>query len=387
MPDNCTLYFLNLKEYSPTPLSRHHLDIYSHIAGGFAIFEFVYSGLTPVAGLTGLPVFLWYIQACTGMINLSVCTPTVSDEGIRMSDPQMGQLLAFMSALCFAGGGVFISKAAKLRGDTGVLFSIFVTMVFSCLLWLILEKESLNQEWDRDWWAGIAWFIVAGLFAMVFGRSLLYASIRHLGVTRSSSVKRLNPFFSALLAWIFLAEPITAWDGVGMLAIAIAFVMLIQNTERSTHLDPSEDQLTTYSYMWGVGAALAYAFAYIARKYGLAYINAPIFGTMISAVSGFVFFVLAGMLVPGYRKNLRNTFTNLNRWLVLAGICVSSGQILSFAALYYETVTTVVMINSLEIFLASFLSVVVFRTEKRPDLITCIAAVIATVGVIIIATG
>jgi hypothetical protein len=45
----------------------------------------------------------------------------------------------------------------------------------------------------------------------------------------------------------------------------------------------------------------------------------------------------------------------------------------------------VVMIASLEIFISSFLSVVVFRTEARPDLETYIAAAIATAGVIAIA--
>lgn len=304
-----------------------------------------------------------------------------------MSDPQLGQLLAVLSTICFAGGGVFVSMAARIRGDNGVLFSIFATMVFSCLIWLVLEEDSRSLNHDTEWWIGIAWFALAGLFAMVFGRSLLYTSIRYLGVTRSSAIKRLNPFFTVLLAWVFLSEPITGWDGAGMLAIALAFFMLVSNTRTSMQLDPAADRLSTLSYMWGVGSALAYAFAYIARKYGLASINAPVFGTMISAISGFAFFVIAAVFVRSYRHNLRNLFTNLNRWLVLAGLFVSSGQILTFAALYYEKVSTVVMINSLEIFLASFLSVVVFRAEKRPDLNTYIAAVIATAGVIAVAAG
>jgi len=304
-----------------------------------------------------------------------------------MSDPQTGQLLAALSMLCFAFGSVFVSKAARQRGDTGVLFSIFVTMVFSCVLWLIMERNTIILEHDRAWWTGIAWFVIAGLFAMVFGRSLLYASIRYLGVTRSSSVKRLNPFFAALLAWIFLSEPITGWDGAGMLAIALAFFLLIRSSGKPGQFDPAEDQLSTLSYMWGVGAALAYAFANIARKYGLINMDAPVFGTMISAISGFGFFVLAGLFVQSYRDNLLRMFHNLNRWSVLGGICVSCGQILTFAALSYESVATVVMIGSLEIFVASFLSVFVFRTEKRPDTLTVLAALIATAGVIAVASG
>ncbi len=304
-----------------------------------------------------------------------------------MSNPQLGQFLAILSTICFAGGGVFVSKAARIRGDSGVLFSIFATMVFSCALWLILEEDSRQLVHDHDWWQGIAWFALAGLFAMVFGRSLLYTSIRYLGVTRSSALKRLNPFFSALLAWVFLAEPITLLDGAGMAAIACAFILLIKANKNSGSLDPAASRLSSMSYMWGVGSALAYAFAYISRKYGLENINAPVFGTMISAVSGFLFFVVAAGFVRTYRESLLNLFSNLNRWLVLAGVFVSAGQILSFSALYYEKVSTVVMINSMEIFLSSFLSVVIFRTEKRPEMMTYIAAVIATVGVVVVAVG
>jgi len=304
-----------------------------------------------------------------------------------MSDPQLGQLLACLSTLCFAAGSVFISKAAKAKGNTGVMFSIFVTMALSCLLWIILEEENTYQQIDASWWRGVAWFAVAGILAMAFGRSLLYASIRYLGVTRSSSVKRLNPFFSVLLAYLFLAEPITGMDGAGMITIAIAFGLLLYKPDRPIDVDNSSEGIRVAYYMWGVGAALAYAFAYIARKYGVINLDAPVFGTMISAISGFAVFVIAAAFSRIYSDKLRNMFTNLNRWLVLAALCASSGQILMFSALSYEKVSTVVMINSLEIFIASFLAVVVFRTESRPDRQTSLAAVLATIGVIAIVAG
>jgi drug/metabolite transporter (DMT)-like permease len=304
-----------------------------------------------------------------------------------MSDAQLGQLLAALSMLFFSFGSVFISKAAMQRGDTGVLFSIFTTMVFSCVLWLVMERDNIEVVHDQQWWTGIGWFIAAGLFAMVFGRTLVYASIKHLGVIRSSSVKRLNPFFSALLAWLLLSEPITAWDGVGMFAIGLAFVLLIRNIGAHRHLNAADKQLSMLGYTVGVGAALAYAFANIARKFGLINLDAPVFGTMISAVSGFGFFVVAALFLRSYRTNLLNMFSNLNRWSVLAGICASSGQILTFAALSYESVSTVVMIGSLEVFVSSFLSVYIFHTERRPDPMTLLAAFLATGGVIIVSAG
>jgi drug/metabolite transporter (DMT)-like permease len=255
------------------------------------------------------------------------------------------------------------------------------------VLWLLLEDVSVNRPIDIAWWSGVAWFAVAGILAMAFGRTMLYASIRYLGVTRSSSVKRLNPFFSVLLAYFFLAEPITGLDGAGILAIAAAFGLLMHKSSNVAHADRISEDIPSVYYLWGVGAALAYAFAYIARKYGVMNLDAPVFGTMISAISGFVFFLFAAAFSKSHKDNLLNMFNNLNRWLVLAGIFASSGQILMFSALTYEKVSTVVMINSLEIFVASFLAVVVFRTERRPDRKTVIAAVLATAGVIAVAAG
>jgi len=305
-----------------------------------------------------------------------------------MSDPQFGQLLALLSALSFAFGTVFVAKGAKGGGDRGVLFSIFVTMIFSWVLWLLLEAGDVGQYGNVLWWQGVAWFALAGILAMVFGRTLVYASIRYLGVTRSSSVKRLNPFFSVILAFIFLAEPITRWDLIGMCLIAVAFGLLLCSNKNYTPVSQSHnDRLSPVHYLWGVGSALAYAFAYIARKHGIEATDTPVFGTMVSAATGFIFFMVAAIFSKPWFDNLRNIFSNLNLWLTLAAIFVSMGQILQFSALYYEKVSTVVMINSMEIFIASFLSVVIFRAERRPDIATYIGAIIATAGVIAVASG
>lgn len=304
-----------------------------------------------------------------------------------MSDALTGQLLALLSAVAFACSNVFISKGASGGGDRGVMFSVLVTMVFSCLLWLTLEGGSFGAGDPETWWKGVGWFALAGVLAMVFGRTFLYASIRKLGVTRASAVKRLNPFFSLLLAFLLLGEPITGLDGLGIVGIALAFGLLIRRSfKRSADIVEAQSAPPSLgNYGWGVGSALSYALAYITRKYGLVLIGAPAFGTMISAVSGFTFFAIAAVFVAQYRDNFRNMFSNLNVWLVLAAITVSLGQILLFAALFFEKVSTVVMIASLEIFISSFLSVVVFRTEVRPDLETYIAATIATLSVVAIA--
>ena len=302
-----------------------------------------------------------------------------------MTEATLGQLFALGSAVCFALSNVFISKGSTGKGDRGVIFSVLVTLVFSFMLWLLIDGGKIEVETDEAMFKGVLWFALAGLFAMVLGRSFMYASFRFLGVTRASTLKKATPFFSVLLAFVLLGETLSSLNIVGMVLIAVAFGILSRKSFQK--IPPEEKELTPalVDYSWGLAAAVSYGMSFVTRKYGLMYIASPALGTMISASVGFLFFLVAAIFSRQYRDNMRNLFSNLNRWLVLAAIFVSSGQILIFAALSYETVSTVVIISSLEVFLASFLAVVIFKTEKRPGFDVYLAASIAVAGAIFVA--
>jgi len=304
-----------------------------------------------------------------------------------MTDQVLGAALALISAISFACSNVFISMSAVKKSDNrGVLLSVVFTFGISTLAWLAFERGETGDSSGETWLIGIGWFALAGISAVVLGRTFLFASIRRLGVARAAATKRLNPFFSVLLAVLILSEPVTWLDGGGMILVALAFAILIQRSFAArTAAETNEPQ--PIDYTWGVASAFAYATAYILRKYGLAAIAAPAFGTMVSAAAGLAFFAGASVLVEARRQDFTTLFSGVDRWMVAAGFAISFGQISLFAALYYESVSTVVMINSLEIFISIFLSVVVFRTEAKPSAHTFAAAALATLGVIAVAAG
>ena len=307
-----------------------------------------------------------------------------------ISTTLLGQFLALFSAFCFAGTGVCVSRTKMHEGDRGVMFSVVVTILFSVLLWLWMEGPNLETLTAPHSAAGIFWYVVSGLCAMVVGRSFLYVSIRRLGPTRSAATKRLNPFFSVVVAAVVLAEPITKLTGIGMVAIAVAFAIMIHASFRaaSGKARPGASHVpTVLDYSWGVASALAYAAAYVARKLGLHAMPSPALGTLISALAGFGTYLVMAAINPKNLRNLMGMFRNLDGWLICAAVLMSAGQIALFFALMYERIAVVVMISSLEIFIASFLSVVVFKTETRPDPLTYLAAVIATGGVVVVSLG
>jgi len=296
-----------------------------------------------------------------------------------------GELLALLSALCFALFNVTISRTKASGGDKGVLFSVIVTIGFSFAIFLVLEAGRITLEPTRDTATGLALFAFAGVSAMAFGRTLVFSSIRKLGPTRASAVKRLNPFFSVLLAALILSEPVTRVDLLGLAAIALAFVILVSDSLRRAN--PATPTVGPLAYGVGAAAALAYAVSYILRKAGLDVLDAPALGTFVSALAGFSAFAMLAILSDRYRPMFRGVFQNLDGPIVISAFLVSSGQILMFAALAYAPVSTVVMISSLEIFFSFFLSWLVFGTDKRPGLSITASAGLAVLGVVLVATG
>ena len=301
----------------------------------------------------------------------------------------LGETFAVLSAMSFALAGVVITRTAASRGDKGVLFSVVVTIAFSFAIFLAVEAGRVEIWATSGTLLGLALFALAGLTAMTIGRSLVFESIRRLGAFRASAVKRLNPFFSVVLAAVFLGEAVTDFDLLGLAAIALAFGLLIRENMRRRGVADGATGGGPGLGAFGVGAAAAFAYAisYIARKAGLDHLGAPAFGTFFSAVSGFVGFALLALVSPAYRQMFRGMFRNVDRYVAGAAILISVGQILMFAALAHEKVSTVVMISSLEVFFSIFLVTVVFRTEARPGAGVFAAAAFAVAGVILVAGG
>ncbi|WP_212524345.1 DMT family transporter [Actibacterium sp. MT2.3-13A] len=289
--------------------------------------------------------------------------------------------MALGAAFAFAAANFCVSQTTRSGGDKGTVFSVLVTLVMSAGVWLAGGAGGIE---GGDPLAGVLWFAVAGVAAMVLGRTLLFSSVRQLGVARSSAVKRLNPFFSVLLASLLLGEALTGGELAGVVLIALSFGLLIHEA-LSRSGDREARSIPAYGV--GVAAALSYAFAYVARKYGLAAMDSPALGTFISALSGLLAFAVIACFSQRYRASFLGMFAFLDRWVVAASILMSAGQILFFAALAVAEVSTVAMIGSVEIFIAMFLSSVVFRSEPIPSLRVLVAAGFAMVGVIFVAIG
>ena len=139
--------------------------------------------------------------------------------------------------------------------------------------------------------------------------------------------------------------------------------------------------------MFGAICALMYATSYIVRKQGLQILPYPYFGAMVGSFAALVYYFVACLFSAKFRADVKIALSRPRPWQFVAAFCISAGQIVQFLALNHAGVGRVAIINSVEIFLASYLSVIVFKTEKWPSSLVVFATVLATAGIIFVAVG
>src|SRR5689334_1814363 len=280
----------------------------------------------------------------------------------------MGELIALVSAACFAVSNVNITRGTdRSSADNGAFLSILFTMGLSALAMLVFRPP---QGVHIATVPGLAWFALSGLLTIFVGRVFSYASIQHLGAVRASAVKRLIPVFSVLLGLTVMGEGVDRGMAIGMVLIFASIGLLAAEAWRAQAPRTGATQSMARSalgsgYLYGPVSALAYATGYLARKAGLIAMPDPNFGTMIGAAAGALAFVVAALFLRSYRAAIRGTFARWNPWLVSAAVMSSLGQILQFVALNYSTISRVALLNSTEVVFTLALSRWFLRHYER----------------------
>jgi drug/metabolite transporter (DMT)-like permease len=301
----------------------------------------------------------------------------------------VGEALAILSMTLFALTNITIVRGhdGKSR-SSGAFLSIVITFLMSTLIWLLMV---LRNGWPDVNATAVGWFALGGFLTIFIGRVLLYASIQHLGAIKASAVKRLNPFFSVLLGVLILGETISLPMMVGMLLIVMSFAVLVRQAvfltgEKSEGVKPYSafDRFLNLGYLYGPVSALAYAAGYVARKQGMMVLPDSALGTMIGALTGIIFFIITSRFVNSYRDDLRKTFTEFNKWFLMAGCLSTFGQIAYFTALNYIAISKIALITSMEVFMTMILSSVFLLNKEKLTVDLIVAAGLGFLGTVFV---
>ena len=154
-------------------------------------------------------------------VALSVCGVGLVVFGGARTDHSnatvFGTLLVFGGVLCWTMFTVLLQPLAT-RVDPIQLSALTMTGGAIPLLF-VTPRALVNTQWQLVGPAAWASLLYASVVSMVIAYLFWYRGLRVLGPTRTAVYGNLQPVIAIGVAWIFLSEAPTVWQGVGTATI------------------------------------------------------------------------------------------------------------------------------------------------------------------------
>lgn len=136
-----------------------------------------------------------------------------SARGDHSNATLFGTLLVFVGVFCWTAFTVMLQPLA-IKTDPVHLSAL--TMTGGVLPLLIASPQALSAtKWETVGPAVWASLFYASVISMVVAYLFWYRGLRVLGPTRTAVYSNLQPAIAIIVAWIFLHESPTLWQGVG----------------------------------------------------------------------------------------------------------------------------------------------------------------------------
>ncbi len=274
--------------------------------------------------------------------------------------------------------GVFfgLSDALVRAASTKLtpLQNLFISLVVGTpLLWAAAAYEGLTLPSLK---VAILW-ILAGVTNFVLGRLLFYISITYAGASTAAVAASPTSAFSALLAWVFLGEEITLRQLVGLLIFVVAvYIASVKPSGEALHGGKS-----IIGVLAGITAAFTFSASTLLVRMAGGYEQAdPLVGVAISYTSA-----LPIVLPITLAKEKRVEIGRHTWYMVAASASVALAQLFRYLALaIMPVVYAVVLMGLFPFHTFLFAHMLPREAREKPQLRHGIAAVLATLGVILV---
>lgn len=216
--------------------------------------------------------------------------------------PHLGELSALLTAILWSGTSIAFSAASE---KTGSLQLNINRMLLAGLL-LILTILIMNFEFDLSSTQVIN-LAISGVIGLVIGDSFLFKGYQLIGARISMLIMALSPAITALLAYLFLEEELSALGLFGMIITlsGIALVILERKPVLNAKYKISGTGLF-YSFMGAAGQSGGLIFARLA--FDEADINGFV-ATFVRIISAVTILLSAAIIIRKYK----NPFKLYNR--------------------------------------------------------------------------
>lgn len=173
--------------------------------------------------------------------------------------PWLGESAALLAAMIWA-----VSMSMYTRFGQGVS-PRHLNLFKNCVALICLSTVACVADWHWPTDARSNLVLAAsGLVGLALGDTLLFVSLKAMGVQRTSVMQCLAPPFAALMAWVFFGEVLVLWEWLGLILTVLFLALLLQARSGSDHLP-----LTAMGIVSALGAALCQAFAMTSLRFSL----------------------------------------------------------------------------------------------------------------------
>ena len=236
-----------------------------------------------------------------GSLNIVWCSKDLFN-GFLVPSYMLAELVALFASFFTALSSVMATRGMRdSNPDTAnLLLTGIQTVVLTGILFM--DFPELN-------WGALAWFALSGISASFLGRLLTLTSYKRIGVSAGSAIVGTAPMITALLAIVFLGEPL-------VLPVVLGAVLVVAGIA-SLNLKDGRLSIEVGSVYLPFLGALLFAVSNIIRKMGTNLQPHAVLGAQSSTLAGLIAFAVY-LAVKGGFKDLRMSRQNIP-WLAGAG--------------------------------------------------------------------
>ncbi len=192
----------------------------------------------------------------------------------------MGEIAAILTAVCWSFTSIFFNNASRAIGSVRVnRLRLFVASIILVVAhWLVMGSPIPMEATTEQW----IWLGLSGIIGLALGDAFLFQAYVHIGARLTTVIMALDPVFSALIAWLWLGEMLTAGEAIGILItiFGVAWVVMEQKNGNGQH--SKRDQIL--GILCGIGAVLGQAIGFVLSKRGLEGNFSPLSGVLIRII-------------------------------------------------------------------------------------------------------
>lgn len=181
--------------------------------------------------------------------------------------PYAGEIAALTTAVCWSLTSIFFTMAsARLGAIVLNRWRLVFAIVFLGTAHVAMRGQVLPPiEGELDRWILLG---LSGIIGLSIGDGCLFAAFTRIGPRKSMILMSTVPILTAIIAWVFLGESLSAIEIAGIFTVVGGVILVV--AERSASAAPVDRRHEVVGVIAALGGAVSQAVALVIAKEAMA---------------------------------------------------------------------------------------------------------------------